>query len=64
MRASKVAAFGKMNTFGGGPCLGATVCLETELEAASSVDWLVAGLVDLVRAMALRFGWVSWVAAW
>lgn len=55
MDAVEVAAFGTMNTFGDGPSLGVSVCLEAELEAEGAlVDSLATGFVDLVvRAMAL-----------
>lgn len=53
MRASDVAAFGKMNTFGDGPSLGVRVCLEVEFEVGASADSVAAGFVDLVRGIAV-----------
>lgn len=58
MEAPEVAAFGKMNTFGDGPSLGVSVCLEAELEVVgASVDSLGTDCVDLVvRGMTLVVG--------
>lgn len=53
MRASRVAVFGKMNMPGDEPSLGVSVYLEARVAAGVSVDSLAAGLVDLVRGMAL-----------
>lgn len=51
MRASGVAALGKMKTCCGEPCPDSSVYFETESEGGASVDCLAVDLADLVRGM-------------
>lgn len=51
IRASDVAALGKIKTRLGGPFLDSRVYFEAASEAGASVDCFAGGLADLVRGM-------------
>lgn len=57
MRASDVALFGRMKSFGGGPAAGVSANLDDETGVAGSAESAAPALVDRVRGIVCVGGW-------